>query len=116
MIFLYEKRGPLLLACLEEASGGVKPFVKIINSFMRYHRRNGTGGWREFMGMYERLSGIDLSNFALLYIDGPGLPPGVARPGWVSYSASEGTTGGIIVCFVELKLLVFSQRILVCNG
>lgn len=35
------------------------------------------------MGMYERISGIDLSNFALLYIDGPGLPHEVEkRVGW----------------------------------
>jgi hypothetical protein len=76
---LVRKKGPLLLACLEEACGGVKTFVGIVRKFLDYHRRNGSGGWTEFMGTYERVTGIDLSNFALLYIDGPGLPPEVAR-------------------------------------
>ena len=76
---LVRKKAPLLLACLEEAAGGVKPFVAIVRKCLSYHRRNGSGGWTEFMGMYERISGIDLSNFALLYIDGPGLPPRVAQ-------------------------------------
>lgn len=74
---LVRHKAPLLLACLEEAAGGVKPFVNIVSKFLRFHRRNGCGGWIEFMGIYEQITGIDLSNFALLYIDGPGLPSNI---------------------------------------
>jgi len=85
---------PLLLLHLEQACGGVKPFMRILRRFVYHHRDGPPVGWPELMDVYEKDSGVDLSTFSLLYVDGPGLPPDTA--GRVGYDvlpddADEGT-------------------------
>ena len=71
-------KAPILLLCLEQACGGLKAFMRILRKFVYHHRDGHPVGWPQLMDVYEKDSGVDLSNFALLYIDGPGLPPDVA--------------------------------------
>lgn len=66
---------PLLILCLEQIAGGVKPFVRILRTLGTHFPQGGPIGWPEFLDVVEKRVGVDLSTFALLYVDGPGLPP-----------------------------------------
>ena len=71
-------KAPILLLCLEQACGGLKAFMRVVKKFVYHHRDGSPVGWGQFLEIYEKDSGVDLSNFALLYIDGPGIPPDVS--------------------------------------
>jgi hypothetical protein len=76
---LVRSKIPVLLLYLEAMSGGVKPFVRALRRFAHYHRKGQAVGWPEFLDVVEKESGRDLSTFALLYVDGRGIPTDADR-------------------------------------